>query len=127
MTVEVVCLGPPAADDVLRDAIAVGADSVTRIDAAPDLDSATVATALAQQLHGADLVVCGDASVDRGTGSVPAYLAGELGCVAGARPRPGRGAIDAGAGTGTDDASSCGSPAASTAGAARCSTSGCRR
>ena len=24
--------------------------------------------------------MCGDASVDRGTGSVPAYLAGELGC-----------------------------------------------
>ena len=47
-SVEVVCLGPPEADDVLREAMAVGADSVTRIDAAPDLDSVTVATALAQ-------------------------------------------------------------------------------
>jgi len=79
-TVEVVCLGPVEADAALRDALAVGADSVRRVDAAPDLDSAVVATALAQHLAGTDLVVCGDASVDRGTGSVPAYLAGELGC-----------------------------------------------
>lgn len=79
-SVEVVCLGPVEADAVLRDARAVGADSVLRIDAAPDLDSAVVATALAQHLVDADLVVCGYASIDRGTGSVPAFLAGELGC-----------------------------------------------
>lgn len=79
-SVQVVCLGPAAAETALRDALAVGADAVLRLDAAPDLESDTVATALAQHLAGADLIVCGNASVDRGTGSVPAYLAAELRC-----------------------------------------------
>lgn len=78
-TVEVVALGPPAADDTLRGALAVGADSVVRVDASTALDSATVAEALAPRVGDADLVVCGDYSVDRGSGSTPAYLAAELG------------------------------------------------
>ena len=44
--VTVICLGPPSADDVLRDAIAVGADSVVRVDASTDLDSHVVAAAV---------------------------------------------------------------------------------
>ncbi len=76
--VNVICLGPSGADDVLRDAIAVGATTARRIDASTDLDSRVVAVALAEQLRGHDLVLCGDYSLDRGTGSVPAFIAGEL-------------------------------------------------
>lgn len=77
--VVVVTSGPIGAESVLRDALAVGATSVTRIDASTELDSRVVATALAMQLQGCDLVLCGDYSLDRGTGSVPAFLAAELG------------------------------------------------
>lgn len=78
-TATVVTLGPAGADAVLRDAIAVGATSAIRIDASTELDSSTVATALASQLRACDVIVCGDYSADRGTGSVPAFLADELG------------------------------------------------
>lgn len=76
--VTVICLGPASADDVLRDAIAAGATSAVRVDASTELDSHVVAVALAEHLGGQDLVVCGDYSLDRGTGSVPAFLADEL-------------------------------------------------
>ena len=76
--VTVICLGPSSADDVLRDAIAVGATVAMRVDASTELDSRVVAVALAEHLHGQDLVLCGDYSLDRGTGSVPSFLAGEL-------------------------------------------------
>jgi electron transfer flavoprotein beta subunit len=77
--VTVVCLGPPDADDVLRAALAAGATRVLRIDASIELDSRTVAAAIAEHVRGADLIVCGDYSIDRGTGSVPAFVAAELG------------------------------------------------
>ena len=76
--VTVICLGPSSADDVLRDAIAAGATAAVRVDASTELDSQVVAVALAEHLGDRDLVVCGDYSLDRGTGSVPAFLAGEL-------------------------------------------------
>jgi electron transfer flavoprotein beta subunit len=76
--VTVICLGPAGADDVLRDALAVGATSVVRVDSSTELDSRVVAIALAGQLVDRDLVLCGDYSLDRGTGSVPAFIAGEL-------------------------------------------------
>jgi electron transfer flavoprotein beta subunit len=50
-----------------------------RVDVALDAPSQQVAVALASALGGFDLVCCGDYSLDRGTGSVPAFLAGELG------------------------------------------------
>ena len=77
--VVVLGLGPADADDVLRSAVAAGATTVLRIDASTELDSSTVATALAGHLGDVDLVVCGDYSIDRGTGSVPAFIAAELG------------------------------------------------
>jgi electron transfer flavoprotein beta subunit len=77
--VRVVCLGPPESEETLRQAIAAGAGTALRIDASPELDSLVVATALAEHVRGADLVLCGDYSIDRGTGSVPAFLAAELG------------------------------------------------
>jgi electron transfer flavoprotein beta subunit len=76
--VTVVCLGPASADDVLRDAIAVGATSAVRVDASTELESHVVAVALAEHLHDHELVLCGDYSLDRGTGSVPAFVADEL-------------------------------------------------
>jgi electron transfer flavoprotein beta subunit len=77
--VTVVCLGPVDADDTLRTAIAVGATSVVRIDASTELEGRTVATAIAEHIGDIDVVLCGDYSIDRGTGSVPAFLAAELG------------------------------------------------
>jgi electron transfer flavoprotein beta subunit len=76
----VVCLGPASADDVLREAIATGVTSVVRIDASTELDSRVVAVAIAEHAAGSDLVLCGDYSLDRGTGSVPAFIADELSC-----------------------------------------------
>jgi electron transfer flavoprotein beta subunit len=76
--VAVICLGPPSADDVLREAIAAGATAAVRVDASTELDSQVVAIALAEHLGDRDLILCGDYSLDRGTGSVPAFLAGEL-------------------------------------------------
>lgn len=82
--VTVVCVGPPGADAALREAIAAGAAVAVRIEAgAPghsdeQLGSREVANALASAVAGADFVLCGDYSLDRGTGSVPAFLAHEL-------------------------------------------------
>ena len=74
-----VSAGPPAADGVLREALAAGATRAVRIDVPAGVASADVAAALAPTLTGCALVWCGDASLDRGSGSVPAYLAAHLG------------------------------------------------
>ncbi|NMH95638.1 putative mycofactocin-associated electron transfer flavoprotein, partial [Pseudonocardia bannensis] len=87
-----VTAGPPAADAMLRDALAVGAHAVLRVDLHRDDpvavaadDGAGVARALADAITTAfgrpELVLCGDHSADRGTGSTPAHLAEELGAV----------------------------------------------
>lgn len=80
-SVEAVTAGPPAADQALRTALAVGASAAVRIDwpEASEADSRAVAQALARVARGAALVLCGDHSPDRGSGSVPAFLAHELG------------------------------------------------
>ncbi len=87
-----VAAGPSNIDPVLRDVLAVGA-SVVRI---PD-DEAETEHGYAVELGGDEqglagaivaaiapfgppaLVLCGDRSVDRGTGSLPAFLAHRLG------------------------------------------------
>ena len=71
-------LGPSAADDALRAALAAGATRAVRVDAAADLDSSDVAAALAAIAMGSSFVCCGDMSLDRGSGSVPAFLAALL-------------------------------------------------
>lgn len=76
--VVVVAAGPPAADRVLRDALAAGATRATRIDLDTSASSDVVAAELAPVLEGSRLVWCGDCSLDRGSGSVPAYLAARL-------------------------------------------------
>jgi electron transfer flavoprotein beta subunit len=70
--------GPPEAAGVLRDAAAFGVGRLVRVPAATDAPSETVAQALAPPLGGAVVVCCGDYSTDRGSGSVPAFLAGQL-------------------------------------------------
>ena len=77
--VTVVSLGPRAAETWLREALATGASRAVRVDASIDLPSAKVAAGLAKVIRGADWVLCGDYSADRGSGSVPAFLAAELG------------------------------------------------
>lgn len=74
-----VTVGPPGADAVLRDALAAGADRAIRVELPFDSPSHSVAGALADVLGEATSIWCGDYSFDRGTGSVPAYLADELG------------------------------------------------
>jgi electron transfer flavoprotein beta subunit len=78
-TVTLVGVGPAGSDVGLREALAIGASHAVRIDASTELDSAAVAASLAGVTAGATWVVCGDASTDRGSGSVPAFLAAELG------------------------------------------------
>lgn len=70
--------GPPGADAILREAAAAGAARLVRVDLAEGASSHAVASALAPALAGAALVCCGDASLDRGSGAVPAFLAHEL-------------------------------------------------
>ncbi len=82
-----VTAGPPAADEMLRDAIAAGAWALRvdwpALDYAADLAAdeqplaAALAEAIADRLPG--LVICGDRTPDRGTGALPAFLAHELG------------------------------------------------
>ncbi len=87
-----IAAGPPSIEPVLREVLTLGID-VVRIPLPDEQDgpaytrelagderwlARTLAAAMAT--YGAvDLVVCGDRSVDRGTGALPAYLAHELG------------------------------------------------
>jgi electron transfer flavoprotein beta subunit len=77
--VTAVTVGPPDAEPILRAALAAGAARAVRVDAPGDLRSDAVAKVLGRCCEGASWVVCGDASADRGSGSVPAFLAAELG------------------------------------------------
>jgi electron transfer flavoprotein beta subunit len=85
-------VGPCEADAMLRDALAAGAVEALRVEPAngvarpqaADLvgggqDSAAALAAALRQRYGVpDLVLCGDRSADRGTGSFPAFLAAAL-------------------------------------------------
>jgi len=85
-------VGPAEADSMLRDALAVGAAEVLRVESAGGAagpqpaglvgggqDSAAALAAALRQRYGVpDLVLCGDRSADRGTGSFPAFLAAAL-------------------------------------------------
>jgi electron transfer flavoprotein beta subunit len=98
-----VSVGPPAADAMLRDAAAAGAARCVRIDLPIESPSALVASAITDVVRDPSLsfVVCGTYSVDRGSGSVPAFLAAHLdvaqalGCVTLSIDDEGPGAITA--------------------------------
>jgi electron transfer flavoprotein beta subunit len=86
-------VAPSEADEMLRDALAVGADHALRVESASSAagprpaglvggeqeSAAALAAALRQQYGVPDLVLCGDLAADRGTGSFPAFLAASLG------------------------------------------------
>jgi electron transfer flavoprotein beta subunit len=88
-----VCAGPESADRVLREVAALGV-TVVRVPAGDEADAhryldeladderdlARTLVAAVRAFGSPDLVLCGDRSVDRGTGALPAYLAHELGC-----------------------------------------------
>ena len=65
-----VAAGPVGAERTLRDALAAGATRAVRLDMPTDSDSRDVAFELAQVLGDATVVLCGDYSLDRGSGSV---------------------------------------------------------
>ena len=85
-------VGPPAADALLRTALAAGAAGALRVEhtgRAGGTDpirlvggdpgpAAALAAALRHHFGMPDLVLCGDRTADRGTGSFPAFLAAEL-------------------------------------------------
>jgi electron transfer flavoprotein beta subunit len=75
-----VTVGPAAADEMLRDSVAAGAARCVRVDLPIESPSALVASAIADVVRDASLsfVVCGTYSIDRGSGSVPAFLAAHL-------------------------------------------------
>jgi electron transfer flavoprotein beta subunit len=77
-----VCAGPGTAEAALGALGAAGADRVVLIDHSVEQESSLTADVLAPVLGpgdlGADVVVCGDLSHDRGSGAVPALLAHHL-------------------------------------------------
>ena len=85
--VEVFTVAAPDATRALRHVLACGAARATLLATTDELTSWDTATALAGRLGDARQVWCGDLSTDRGSGSVPAFLADlldvqqALGCV----------------------------------------------
>ena len=79
LPVTAITAGPPGAQAVLRDAAAFGPLRLLLVTADRDAPSEEIADALALRLDGAAVVCCGDYSADRGSGSVPAFLAHQLG------------------------------------------------
>jgi len=78
LPVTAITAGPPGAQAVLRDAAAFGPRRLVLVTADIDAPSEAIAEALAPLLDGAAVVCCGDYSADRGSGSVPAFLAHQL-------------------------------------------------
>ncbi|MFM2078463.1 MAG: hypothetical protein RJA49_2353 [Actinomycetota bacterium] len=76
--VTAVTVGPAGADRVLRDALSCGARRAIRIEAPTTAAGTDVATAIADHIAGAEWIWCGDYSLDRGAGSVPAFIAAHL-------------------------------------------------
>jgi electron transfer flavoprotein beta subunit len=105
-----VTAGAAEAEPVLREALAAGADRAVRVDLPAGAASSAVAAGLAEALAGATAVVCGDWSLDRGSGSVPAFLAARLGAaqalglVAIELDAPGVGSVGPDSGTPAGDA-----------------------
>src|SRR5450631_2794651 len=85
-------VGPAEVDEMLKDALAAGATGALRVEPARRSSRprpaelvgggqnrpAALAAALRQRYGVPDLVLCGDRSADRGTGSLPAFLAAAL-------------------------------------------------
>lgn len=83
-TVKTLTVGDKAAERVLRDALAVGADSACRLwddaftETHPAMTARLMAAAMRTSQRLPDLILCGARSVDRSTGKVPALLGENL-------------------------------------------------
>ena len=78
--ITLVSAGPPAIEPALRELSAIGIARVVRVALGSDAPSDQVGASLAAAMpDGVDLVICGDHSADRGSGSVPGFLAHRLG------------------------------------------------
>lgn len=85
--VRLLCAAPRAAERALSELGAAGAGEIVRVEVdgssgdepAPEIDGSVVAAALAPLCAEAVVVVCGDMSLDRGSGAVPNFLAHRLG------------------------------------------------
>ncbi len=75
-TVTVLNVGPAETEPTLRKALAIGADDAIRVNALPT-DSYFVATQIAEQAKGFDLILMGRESIDYNTGVVH-IMVGEL-------------------------------------------------
>lgn len=78
--IHVVCVGPKRGEQLLRGALAVGADHVLRLwddtwSETEPMRTALVLGLASRHLGPPDLIFCGTRSVDRGSGTVPALLA----------------------------------------------------
>jgi electron transfer flavoprotein beta subunit len=78
LPVHAVTVGGPAAERAVRIAMACGAGSAIHVLCAGESNSVDVATQIAARIGDATWVWCGDYSLDRGSGSVPAFLAARL-------------------------------------------------
>ncbi|MFN8052405.1 MAG: mycofactocin-associated electron transfer flavoprotein beta subunit [Acidimicrobiales bacterium] len=80
-TVTLVSVGPADSEHALLELAACGASAVVRVDDEGRGASSSVGASIAAvaAVAGATLVVCGDYSADRGSGSVPAFAAHGLG------------------------------------------------
>jgi electron transfer flavoprotein beta subunit len=82
--VTAITMGPPQAADMLRDAIAVGADETVLLSDMAFAGSDTLATAAAlgkaiEKIKSYDLIICGRQTIDGDTGQVGPELAENLG------------------------------------------------
>jgi electron transfer flavoprotein beta subunit len=78
LPVHAITVGGPAAERAMRIALACGTGSATHVLSTGESGSDDVAAHIASCVGGATWVWCGDYSLDRGTGSVPAFLAARL-------------------------------------------------
>ncbi len=78
-SIQIVAAGPSHVGDSLLEAAAAAQGTAVRISVPFDEDSSVVAAELAECVAGSALVICGAYSGDRGTGSVPGFLAHECG------------------------------------------------
>jgi electron transfer flavoprotein beta subunit len=79
VAVEAVCVTPHDPSEVLRGLLARGVASARWVRSHGWLPSPLVGEEVAAAAEGAALVVCGDYSMDRGSGSVPSFAAARLG------------------------------------------------
>lgn len=80
-TVVAITLGDSGADKILRNAKAIGADEMIRIDCSQYLDSNSLQNALSQVItsEGFEIVYCGKSAADTGAGSTGPGVAERLG------------------------------------------------